>query len=46
MSLEFGLILRYNLSKDRGVDGRIILKGVLEKWDGYMAWIWTGGGLL
>ena len=25
--------------KDRGVDGRIILKWMLEKWDGGMDWI-------
>jgi hypothetical protein len=24
--------------KDRGVDGRIILKWMLEKWDGGMDW--------
>jgi hypothetical protein len=25
--------------KDPGVDGRIILKRILEKWDGVMDWI-------
>jgi hypothetical protein len=25
--------------KDRGVDGRIILKWIFEKWDGGMDWI-------
>jgi hypothetical protein len=34
--------------KDPGVDGKIILKWIFEKWDGGMNWlrIWTGGGLL
>jgi hypothetical protein len=37
--------------EDPGVDGRIILKWILEKWDGGMDWIdlaqeRTGGGLL
>jgi hypothetical protein len=25
--------------KDPGVDGRIILKCIFEKWDGYVEWI-------
>jgi hypothetical protein len=37
--------------EDPGVDGRIIVKGILKKWDGICTgwfWlsIWTGGGCL
>jgi hypothetical protein len=41
-----------NHSEDLGVDGKIILNWILEKWDGkaWIGYIWlrtvTGGGLL
>jgi hypothetical protein len=42
MSFGFFLILRYDLSDDRGVNGRIILKLILKNRLGDMYWIDLG----
>ena len=41
--IQWGNLWEGDHLKERGVDGRMILKWILEKWDGDMDWIDVSG---